>query len=140
MDIRQATEDDLASIWPIFQEIVSAGETYAFSRGTTKEQALEIWLRAPNRTYVAEEGDRVLGTYFIKTNQAGPGSHVCNCGYMVASAARGRGLATLMCLHSQEVAKSLGYKAMQFNMVASSNEGCRALVEQIGIRDCRHLA
>jgi predicted GNAT family acetyltransferase len=67
----------------------------------------------------------VLGTYFIKTNQQGPGDHVCNCGYMVSPTARGRGLATAMCEHSQEIAKQLGYKAMQFNCVVSTNEGVR---------------
>jgi ribosomal protein S18 acetylase RimI-like enzyme len=51
---------------------------------------------------------------------------------MVASAARGRGLATEMCIHSQEVAKKLGYKAMQFNFVASSNEGAVRLWERLG--------
>ena len=77
---------------------------------------------APARTYVAEADGEILGTYFIKTNHDGPGDHVCNCGYMVASAARGRGLATAMCEHSQTIALELGYQAMQFNFVASSNE------------------
>ena len=46
----------------------------------------------------------MLGTYYIKTNQAGPGAHICNCGYMVAADARGRGVATAMCKHSQTIA------------------------------------
>ncbi|MDX2476343.1 MAG: N-acetyltransferase [Gammaproteobacteria bacterium] len=123
MNIREASENDFDKIWPIFHEIVSAGETYAYPKNTTKEEALHIWLKAPRKTFVAEENNNIPGTYYIKTNQAGPGSHVCNCGYMVSSKARGRGLATSMCKHSQEVAKELGYKAIQFNFVASSNEG-----------------
>jgi len=123
MKIREASENDFDKIWPIFHEIVSAGETYAYSQDTTYEQALNIWLSTPRITFVYEENGNVLGTYYLKTNQAGPGSHVCNCGYMVASQARGKGLATSMCKHSQEIAKQLGYKAMQFNFVASSNEG-----------------
>ena len=67
--------------------------------------------------------DQILGTYYIKTNQAGPGNHVCNFGYMVSSKARGKGLVTAMCKHSQKVAIELGYKAMPFNFVVSSNEG-----------------
>ena len=70
-----------------------------------------------------EEDGKVLGTYYLKTNQSGTGDHVCNCGYMVSTAARGRGLATAMCEHSQNIAKELGYKAMQFNFVVSTNEG-----------------
>lgn len=79
-----------------------------------------------------EEDANVLGTYYIKSNQQGPGNHVCNCGYMVSSAARGRGLATAMCEHSQEIARQLGYKAMQFNLVVSSNEGAIRLWHSLG--------
>jgi len=122
MNIREATDKDLDEIWPIFHEIVSAGEAYAYPQETTKEQALDIWFNTPGKTYIFEESGNIPGTYYLKPNQAGPGSHVCNCGYMVSSKARGRGIATAMCEHSQEVAKELGYKAMQFNFVASSNE------------------
>ena len=132
MNIREVTRDDFDRIWPIFHEIVAAGDTYAYPRDTTREQALELWLDAPRKTYLVEEDGQVLGTYYIKTNQAGPGAHVCNCGYMVASAARGRGLATTLCEHSQEVAKKLGYKAMQFNFVAASNEGAVRLWNKLG--------
>ena len=130
--IRIATESDVESIWPIFQEVVSSGDTYAYERETSKEDALRIWLQAPRCTYIVEEGGDVLGTYYIKTNQAGPGDHVCNCGYMVSSKARGKGLATLMCEHSQKIAIEMGYKAMQFNFVAASNEGAIRLWNKLG--------
>jgi len=132
MTIREAVKADFDSIWPIFREIVSAGDTYAYAADTTKEQAFKIWIETPKKTYVLEEEGSILGTYFLKTNQAGPGSHVCNCGYMVSSSARGRGLATAMCEHSQKVARALGYKAMQFNFVASSNEGAVRLWGKLG--------
>lgn len=132
MNIREATREDWNVIWPIFREIVAAGETYAYERDTSKEQGKRIWLDTPRRTYVSEDNNQILGSYYIKSNQAGPGSHVCNCGYMVSSIARGRGLATSMCEHSQEVAKELGYKAMQFNFVASSNEGAVRLWKKLG--------
>jgi L-amino acid N-acyltransferase YncA len=132
MNIREATLNDFESIWPIFSEIVKAGETYAYDRETTKEQALNIWLGSPRKTYVFEEDNKILGTYYLKTNQAGPGSHVCNCGYMVSSVARGRGLATAMCEHSQQMALELGYKAMQFNFVASTNENALRLWTKLG--------
>ncbi|MBK8902880.1 MAG: GNAT family N-acetyltransferase [Anaerolineaceae bacterium] len=132
MVIREATEQDFESIWPIFHEIVVAGETYAYERGTSQEEARQIWLHTPRQTFVVEVDGRILGTYTLKTNQAGPGSHVCNCGYMVASQARGMGLATAMCEHSQRVAVELGYKAMQFNFVASTNEGAVRLWQKLG--------
>lgn len=132
MNIREAIREDFEQIWPIFHEIAAAGETYSYPRDITKEQALSIWIDTPKRTYVLEEDGQVLGTYYIKTNQSGPGDHVCNCGYMVSSAVRGRGLATRMCEHSQVIARGLGYKSMQFNFVASSNESAVRLWNKLG--------
>lgn len=132
MKIREVTQEDVDQIWPIFHEIAAAGETYAYPRDISREEALKLWIHTPRKTYVIEKDGTILGTYYIKTNQDGPGSHVCNCGYMVSPAARGRGLATAMCTHSQKIARELGYKAMQFNFVASTNEGAIRLWKQLG--------
>ncbi len=139
MKIRPATPEDFDAIWPIFHEIVSRAETYAYAPDTNKEQAFRLWMEAPRLTFVAEEAGQVLGTYYLKTNQGGPGDHVCNCGYMVSSSARGRGLATAMCQHSQRIAKALGYKAMQFNFVASTNEGAVKLWTKLGFATAGRL-
>jgi len=85
----------------------------------------------PNATLVAESDRQVLGSYYIKTNHPGPGAHVCHCGYIVAPAARGRGLATMMCEDSQKRAIVLGFLAMQFNFVASTNEGAIRLWQRL---------
>lgn len=132
MEIREAAEEDFDAIWPIFHEIASAGETYGYDVNTTKQEAFKLWMKYPRKTFVCEEDGEILGTYYIVTNHSGPGNHVCNCGYMVSSNARGRGLATKMCEHSQAVAKELGYKAMQFNFVAVSNQGAVRLWEKLG--------
>lgn len=132
MNIREATLEDFDQIWPIFEQIVAAGETYVYPRDTTNQQAIKLWMETPRKTFVAEENGVIFGTYYIKTNQLGGGDHVCNCGYMVSSIARGRGLATTMCVHSQQIAKSLGYQAMQFNFVASTNEGAVRLWTKLG--------
>ena len=132
MKVRAATPADFEAIWPIFREIVTAGETYTFPRDTTKEQAFRLWMELPRLTFVAEEHCHVSATYYLKTNQAGAGDHVCNCGYMVAPAARGRGLARAMCEHSQGIARKRGYKAMQFNFVVATNEGAVRLWNRLG--------
>lgn len=132
MGIREAYKQDWERIWPIFHSIVQAGETYAYDQGTTKDQGEKIWIEMPRKTYVFEQDGEILGTYYLKTNQPGPGDHVCNCGYMVSPSVRGKGLATSMCEHSQQVARDLGYKAMQFNFVASSNEGAVRLWTRLG--------
>jgi len=132
LQIREASEVDFDKIWPIFQGIASAGDTYAYPTNITKAEGRRLWLETPRKTFLAEDDGEVLGTYYIKTNQAGPGAHVCNCGYMVAADAQGRGIATAMCKHSQVVALELGYEAMQFNFVASTNEGAVRLWQKLG--------
>ena len=139
MNIREVTEEDFDEIWPIFHEVVSIGDTYAYPSDTSKQDALKIWIHTPRKTFVIEENNKILGTYYIKTNQNGPGDHVCNCGYMVSSIARGKGLATAMCEHSQKIALELGYKAMQFNFVASTNEGAVRLWNKLGFETVGRL-
>ena len=132
MEIKEASIQDFDLIWPIFHEVAKAGETYAFRTDTSKEEALNIWVNTPRKTYIALDDGEVVGTYYLKTNHPGPGDHVCNCGYMVAASASGKGVATAMCEHSQTMAKELGYKAMQFNFVASTNEGAIRLWHKLG--------
>ena len=105
---------------PVFR----AGETYPYSQDIAKEDAFAIWVSTPTATYVAvDESDDILGTYYIKPNQAALGAHVCNCGYIVAPDARNKGVASEMCRHSQAEALALGFRAMQYNLVVSTNEG-----------------
>nr|WP_303649857.1 GNAT family N-acetyltransferase [Desulfobotulus pelophilus] len=86
------------------------------------EEAHTLWCTLPLACYVAAEGEEILGTYYLKPNAAGPGAHICNCGYMMAPRAREKGIARDLCLHSQEMARAKGFRGMQFNAVVSSNE------------------
>ena len=130
--IRDATSHDWPAIWPIFEEIVCAGDTYAYPTDTDMPTAEVLWMTKPERTFVFERDGKILGTYYLKTNQEGPGKHVCNCGYMVSSDARGMGIARQMCEHSQDIAVAMGFNAMQFNFVASSNDVAVALWIKLG--------
>ncbi|MEO0617304.1 MAG: GNAT family N-acetyltransferase [Pseudomonadota bacterium] len=130
--IREATASDFEGIWPIFEDIVSRGDTYAYPTDTPRAEAERLWMTSPRATFVAEDAGAIVGTYFLKTNQDGPGDHVCNCGYMVAAKARGKGVASALCTHSQKIALELGYAAMQFNFVASTNTGAVRLWQKLG--------
>ncbi len=132
LTIREIKKCDYDAVLGIFLDIVSKGETYAFDPKTSKEEALELWINKPTVTYVAELGGKVVGTYYIKPNQPSLGSHVCNCGYIVSEEARGRGIASAMCEHSQKQARRLGFLAMQFNLVVSTNEVAVRLWQKLG--------
>jgi len=130
--VREATPHDWPGIWTIFHDVVRRGDTYAFEPDTDEAEARRLWLDIPRVTYVALEGDEVIATYYLKTNQAGAGAHVCNAGYMVREDQRGRGLGRALCLHSLSVARDFGYRAMQYNFVASTNQGAIKLWREMG--------
>jgi ribosomal protein S18 acetylase RimI-like enzyme len=133
MKIRHVQPDDWSSLWPLLHATFAAGDTYSFAPDSSEEEIRKIWIDAPLATYVACSQDgKITGTYFIKANQPGLGSHVCNCGYVVAADARGQGIASLMCEHSQVEAVRLGFRSMQFNFVVSTNEGAVRLWKKLG--------
>ncbi|MFN3209261.1 MAG: GNAT family N-acetyltransferase [Roseovarius sp.] len=139
LTIRLVRDGDADALWPILRDVMRAGDTYAVERDLSRGRLMEYWCETPRATYVAELDGRILGTYYIKTNQPGGGSHVCNCGYVTAPAARGRGVARAMCEHSQGVARDLGYSAMQFNFVVTTNEGAIALWTKLGFETVGRL-
>jgi len=89
---------------------------------------------------ILQEQGRVVGTYFLRANQAGGGAHVANCGYMTDQAAAGRGIARRMCEHSLQHARSRGYRAMQFNFVVSTNERAVSLWKALGFEVVIHAS
>ena len=131
--IRRYQDTDWPAVWPLLQATFTAGDTYAYSPQSTEADIHKAWIDSPAATYVAlDAGGALLGTYFIKANQPGLGSHVCNCGYVVAPAAQGQGVASGMCEHSQLEAVAMGFLAMQFNLVAASNERAVRLWQRMG--------
>jgi L-amino acid N-acyltransferase YncA len=131
--IRRLVEVDWPSVWEFMEPIIRAGATYPYAMDMTVDGARTMWIEAPETTYVAEiEPGKILGTYYIKPNQPTLGAHVANCGYMVSEQARGLGIATQMCQHSQQEAQSQGYRAMQFNLVVKTNEPSVHLWQKLG--------
>ena len=122
LTVREIGPDEFELVWPIFQVVVAAGDTYAYAPETTLEEARALWTTPPARCFVAEQEGRVLGSYRLQPNQPGLGDHVANAGYMVAPEARGQGIATRLCEHSIETARAAGFRAMQFNFVVATNE------------------
>jgi ribosomal protein S18 acetylase RimI-like enzyme len=133
--VREFEESDWTDVWPIIEEVFRKGETYAFSPEITESEAHRMWIELPTMTFVAvDEEHKPIGTYFIKPNQPALGAHVCNCGYIVAEHARTKVVASMMCKHSQQVAKTLGFKSMQYNLVVSTNQGAIRLWKRHGFQ------
>jgi L-amino acid N-acyltransferase YncA len=139
MIIRPADRSDADAIWSILEPTIRDGETYTLPRDMDREQALAYWFSTDHTVFVAEDDGEVLGTYYLRANQKGGGAHVGNCGYMTAAKASGRGVATAMCSHSLEYARTLGFRAMQFNFVVSSNLGAIRLWQKFGFETVGRL-
>jgi RimJ/RimL family protein N-acetyltransferase len=131
--IRRFDARDWPAIWSFLHATIEAGETYAFDPASSEVEIRRAWIDAPAATYVASAPDgRIVGTYYIKPNQTGLGAHVCNCGYVVAVQAQGRGVAAAMCVHSQREAAAMGFRSMQFNLVVATNERAIRLWQRLG--------
>ncbi len=139
MLIRPARTEDHAEIWRILEPTIRAGETYALPRDMTEADALAYWTAPGHEIFVAEDEGVILGTYYLRANQQGGGTHVANCGYMTAREATGRGVARRMCEHSLERASERGFKAMQFNFVVSSNARAVRLWQSLGFQTVGRL-
>jgi L-amino acid N-acyltransferase YncA len=132
LDIRRAAGTDADAVWRIFQAVVEPGDTYAFDPETPRDEAMAAWMSPHVRTYVAEDRGEVVGTFILKPNQPGLGSHVANAAFMVAPWARGRGIGRALGLHCLAEAHRLGFRAMQFNFVVSTNEPAVKLWKTLG--------
>jgi L-amino acid N-acyltransferase YncA len=137
--IRPVQPEDHEAIWRILEPVIRAGETYPLPRDMSQVEALAYWIGPDRETFVAEENDRLLGTYYLRANQLGGGAHVANCGYVTASDATGRGVGRQMCEHSVANARSRGFRAMQFNFVVSTNERAIRLWQGMGFETVGRL-
>ncbi|MEM7243955.1 MAG: GNAT family N-acetyltransferase [Acidobacteriota bacterium] len=134
--VRELQDDDWSALWPILRDVFAAGETYAIERDITEDAARRYWVEVPTETWVATDADgALLGSYYLEPNQRGPGAHVAHCGYVVGPAARGRGVGRLLGEHSFDRARALGFRAMQYNCVVSTNRGAVRLWESLGFEE-----
>jgi L-amino acid N-acyltransferase YncA len=155
MKICEATEADRDAIWRIFHDVVAAGDTYTFDPDTSREDALAYWFARGTHTYVAKQesvgdgvaarekptashtviqGRDIVGTYILRPNQSGGGSHIANAAFMVAPDARGLGVGRAMGEHCLNEARRLGFRAMQFNFVVSTNQSAIHLWQKLGFK------
>ena len=132
-EIRTATESDKPAVWQIIKSVIATGDTYVFAPDSTEDEMISYWFSPEKHVYVAEEDGNVVGTFWLKANQPGLGSHICNAAYMVAPEAAGKGIGRKMAEYSLEEARRLGFSAMQFNFVVKSNTAAVRLWESIGM-------
>lgn len=130
--MRKATDADADALWQMLHEVAQEADSFPFELDMERDESLARWLSPDKWTYVACQDDEVVGTYALRPNHGGPGSHVANAGYIVRSEHRGKGIGTAMVEHSLDEARKLGFEAMQFNLVVSTNERAIHVYTKLG--------
>ncbi len=131
--IREIEPRDWCLAWPIVWEVVRAADTFAYDPDLSENDAKALWIEhPPGLTVVATEDDRIFGTAKMGPNRLGPGRHIATASFMVAAAARGRGVGTQLLQFAIDWAKQSGHAGMQFNAVAASNTRAIELYRRFG--------
>jgi ribosomal protein S18 acetylase RimI-like enzyme len=122
LTISEQTDADWPEVWRVLEPAFRAGESYPLPRDVSEGAAKRYWMEGSVFNAVARGYDGgVVGVYKLRPDQGGPGDHICNAGYVVATDARGKGYAVALCLESQEQARAMGFRGMKFNLVVSTN-------------------
>ncbi len=129
--VREATAEDWPRLYPIFAQVIDAGETIAYPVGLSSEDAQALWLEPPpSRTVLVETRGEVLATAKMGPNR--PGADVATASFMVAEDGRGRGIGRVLGQHVLDWAREQGYQAMQFNAVVETNAMALRLWHSLG--------
>ncbi|MEA2026821.1 MAG: helix-turn-helix domain-containing GNAT family N-acetyltransferase [Chloroflexota bacterium] len=135
VDIRPASESDRGAVLHIAHELVRTADTYAYDPGISDDDLFRYWCPSGRGDgFVAQLDGEVVGMFVIRPNIPGPGSHVANASYAVRADVRGVGLGRQMGEASLRLATELGYTAMQFNTVVSTNANAVRLWRSLGFR------
>ncbi len=120
--VTQQAENDWPEVWLVLEPVFRAGESYPLPRDVSEAAAKQYWIKTDGYNAVARDSSgAVIGVYNLRPDQGGPGDHICNAGYVIAEAARGKNYASALCLQSQDQARAMGFRGMKFNLVVSTN-------------------
>ena len=134
LSVRAAVYADREALWQTLEPTIRSGEALTLDQNTTRAGALDYWFSPRHEVFVAEQEGTIVGSYFLRENQAGGGAHVANSVYVVSPSATGRGIAQEMCEHSLRHARERGFLAMQLDFVLSSEERRLKLWQRAGFK------
>lgn len=132
--VRKARLEDFEQIYSIFCKILDAGTTYSYSnKEMTPDRSLAYWISAPGtKCFVADCGGEIAGMASVRPNRTCHGDHVANASLVVSPEHQGKGIGKALAKRVLKEAKKLGYKAMQYNFVVSTNKIAVDLWKSLG--------
>ena len=123
---------DYEAVSDLFLSVIATGDTYVFAPTDDSLYCQTAWIDPAQEVWVLELSGIIVGTYVLKPNYPGLGSHIANASFMVSPSAIGQGFGRLMGEHALKRATQLGFQAMQFNCVVSTNEAAVRLWKKLG--------
>jgi L-amino acid N-acyltransferase YncA len=122
LQIRPYGATDWPALWALLEPVFRAGETFPHDPAISEAEAQVLWVEQSQAVLVALDaaGD-LVGSYYLRPNSLSLGAHVANAGYVVAERCRRQRIGSRLCQHSLQTARRLGFRAMQFNLVVSTN-------------------
>lgn len=132
IQIRKTTPQDKIHAHSIFQAVTDKEDSFIYPKNSSQGIFDAWWEGEGVHSFVAEDAGKVKGIFKIKPNFIGLANHIGNASYMVHPDFHGQGIGTKMCEESLKIAKELGFKSMQFNIVVSTNIPAVALWKKFG--------
>lgn len=131
--LRAARTEDRAAMLSLLQQVSAEGDTLPFIDHIDTDMIDDVWLSATGCMLAIDHADgSLLGMHRFGSNMPGRAAHIASATYVVASAARGRGIGRALVADSLARAAATGFQAMQFNLVVSSNAAAVALYQSLG--------
>lgn len=131
--VRQYTEQDVAAMAAIWNQVVEDGVAFPQEECLTEETGRAFFAE---QTYcgVAEDTEtgKVLGLYILHPNNIGRCGHICNASYCVERSFRGLHIGEKLVSDCLVQGKEHGFAVLQFNAVVESNIHARHLYERLG--------
>jgi len=122
LQVRPLEAADWPAVWALLAPVFRAGETFPHDPAITETEAQVAWVEQSQAVMVAVDASgAVVGTYYLRPNSLTLGAHVANAGYVVAEPCLRQGIGSRLCQHSLQAARRLGFRALQFNLVVSTN-------------------
>lgn len=127
-------QEDENALYDIFRKVVDSGAKFPYESNSIQEFHRQFF-SSKSEVYVCRSLNKeVIGGFYIRSNFSGRCSHIANSAYMIKESHRGQGIGTLLINASLEIAKNLGFTAMQFNMVLSQNAIALKLYAKLGFK------
>lgn len=125
---------DETGLYKIFKEVVDSGSQFPYESNSLQEFRRQF-LNKDGQVYVCHSpSNDVIGGFYIKSNFPGRSKHIANAAYMIKDGHRGKGVGSLLIKASLHFAKSLGFQALQFNMVLSQNTNAVNIYKKLGFK------